>query len=357
MSNEARGLRVAYVTPYGRDYTSITKHTTRRREEWRALGVDTEQFLIGDDARSGKPAWRNLVDDWRMRGSLVRSVAQFNPDVIYVRWLAPIPGLLKLLGRLAPVVLDVHADDLIEVARGSTLRTLFLKAFRAKEIAAAEGATFVVTELSEMPSFAGVRGPRSVFPNASWLTRREGSPAGRPRVGISVGSPHPWAGLDRFSQLAASAGADIDWVVVCPSASADAVRAAVGPEISVVATQGEGEYVAELETWSVAFGTLALERAGLRTASPLKARDYLGMGIPTVLPYWDEGVAEISDELLLKLAGPTDAPVERIDPSLIRSFIAKAHGRNLPADVSARAAGAEIERRRVEFLASFSGRR
>lgn len=351
-SSDPASLRVAYVTPYDEDYRSIHSHTARRIGAWRASGADVSTFLIGGGGRAKRGAARNLLADIRDAPRLSAEIAAFAPDVIYVRWLAPVPGLYRRLASVAPLVLEVHADDMVEVARASWARRVYLRAFRARALAAARGATFVVSELANDPSFRRISGARAVFGNGSWVRRREQAPSGRPRVGISTAGLNEWTGLDRFVMLARELGDVADWVVVCPESERPAIVAATGDELHVVGTTSQEEYVAEVSSWSVAMGTLALERKGLRTASPLKARDYLGLGVPTVFPYWDEGVDGIDHDLLLKLTSPTEAPVERIDPSLLRAFITRASGRDLPPDVSARASGEDIERRRLEFLRS-----
>ncbi|WP_139833218.1 hypothetical protein [Microbacterium sp. LEMMJ01] len=315
-----------------------------------------KQFIFGHPDRAERAAFSNLLRDVGERGSLKQRLAAYAPDIIYLRWLTPVPGLLRKLKEVGPVVLDIHADDIAEVTRGSFVRSLFLRCFRDAEMSRADGATFVVSELAKSPSFRAVRGPRGVFVNASWLHRRD-RPAvlPRPRIGISVGVANPWAGLDRFARLAESSSLAADWVVVCPVDAAAGVRNVVGERVIVVSTEDEDGYVSELSTWSAAIGSLALERAGLRTASPLKVRDYIGVGIPTVLPYWDEGLADVQDPLLLKLAGASNSPVDNIDVSVLDAFVLQSNGHNLPESVSARVAAQAVERRRIVFLRSIAG--
>ncbi|MGV2902610.1 hypothetical protein ACNPM4_13100, partial [Microbacterium sp. AGC62] len=298
-------------------------------------------------------ATRNMMNDIRGARRLIAEVASFAPTVIYARWLAPVPGLYRGLSAVAPVVVEVHADDLVEVARSSWTRRTYLRLFRAQELRQASGGTFVVSELADDRSFRLIRGARGVFGNGSWVQRRAQTSSGRPRVGISTAAMNDWTGLDRFAALASELGDLSDWIVVCPASERHTIAAAMGDAVQVVGTRDQTEYLDEVASWSVAMGTLALERKSLRTASPLKVRDYLGLGVPTVLPYWDEGIADLENDLLLKLAGPNDAPVEHIDSALIRDFIVRAHGRDLPAEVSSHASGVEIERRRVDFLGQF----
>lgn len=352
-SGEITTLRVAYVTPYDEDYSSIHAHTSRRIVEWETHGAVVSRFTIGGGGRATRGATQNLLNDARGVRKLAAEVAAFAPTVIYVRWLAPVPGLYRRLRRIAPLVLEIHADDLVEVARSSWLRGAYLRIFRSHELRQASGGTFVVSELAADPSFRMIDGARGVFGNGSWVEPRGQTSSGRPRVGISTAAMNDWTGIDRFVELAKELDDVADWVVVCPERESSSIRAVAGDAVRVVGTVDQEGYLAEVASWSVAIGTLALERKSLRTASPLKVRDYLGLGVPTVLPYWDEGIADIEHELLLKLAGPAAAPVESIDPQILRDFIGEAHGRDLPVEISVGASGAEIERRRMSFLAGF----
>lgn len=346
-------LRIAYVTPYDDEYRSITAHTRRRFGEWERRGAIVSRFVLGPGDRGARPAIANLFADIACSSRLAQQVAAFEPSVIYARWLAPVAGLHARLSSIAPLVLDIHADDVSAVARRSFVRRLYFMCCRGEELKSVAGATFVVGELAQHARFDLIGGPRDVFMNGSWLSRRAESPDPPLRVGLSTGGVNHWTGLDRLSELAEQLHQCAEWVVVCPQAEQERVSRSVGKWVQVVGTSSEAEYVAELSTWSLALGTLALERAGLRTASPLKVRDYLGLGVPMILPYWDEGLAGIEHELVLKLAGRHEAPVEHLDPEIVQDFIRFAHGRTLPYDITKLGTGEAVEARRIEFLRQF----
>ena len=343
-------LRIAYVTPYDDAYVSISSHTAQRIAAWRERGVIVDTFVVGRGGRGGRGALMNLWQDLADRGPLARRIRDSQPDLVYMRWLTPVPGLNRRLRSVAPLILEVHADDQEEVGARSPLRSLFTRLFRRAELRAASGATFVISELDDSASFSGIVGPRIVAPNGSWIERRPLPKVGQPLVGISVGSMNEWTGVDRFVALAAQLRSDARWVVVCPPGAAPAVREVVGEEVELVVAADEEAYRDEISRWTVAIGTMALERSGRRTATPLKVRDYLGRGVPTVLPYWDESVSGLGDPLVLALAGPHDSPVAEIDPAVVRDFIRRANGRNVSMATSNAVAGAAIEDRRVAFL-------
>ncbi|GGM00679.1 glycosyltransferase [Glutamicibacter protophormiae] len=350
MQDDSRMLRIAYVTPYDEQYHSVNIHTARRVAEWNRLGASVEQFVIGDGGRSRRGAISNAIVDFRDRSRLTSAVENFGPSVIYVRWLSPVPGLLMKLNSIAPVVLDIHANDIRETARESKMRQTYMKMYRNAELRVPNGATFVVNELAEAPEYDILAGRRAVFGNGSWVERRASIPDGKPKVGIAVGAPNAWTALDRYATLAQVLQDAAIWVAVCPPDLVHEVQSQVGGTVKVVAAASEQEYYAELASWTVGMASLGLERKGLRTATPLKVRDYVGIGLPTILPFWDEGVSPLADPLVLQLAGEGELPASNIDPNLIRQFIRAAHGKNLSPATCDHISGVSIESRRLKFL-------
>lgn len=345
-------MKIAFVTPYGPEYPNIWSHTSDRIRAWENFGATVLDCPVRDDSRLERTAFANLVADVRQISRLTSKVRTFAPDLIVVRWLTAIPSMNQRLAQIAPVVLEVHANDLKAVAAGSKLRSLFSHVFREGALRAASGACFVVSELADDPSFAAIPGERGVFHNGTTLRRRSMSPRPvRPKVGMAVGHPHPWQGLDRFCELA-DALPDIEFVVACPTETVESIRTAVSPAVSIVGSATPSEYHRELSSWTVAMGSMAPERAGhgLSSATPLKVRDYLGTGVPTVLPYWDEALAKCSDPLVWKtVSGPTRRPGEVTAPDLAH-FVGKAMGKSVEPKTSEIVTARHIERERFALF-------
>jgi hypothetical protein len=342
-------MKLAFVTPYDSDFVSVYLHTNARLDEWRRLGNEVEMFVVGNGGRLQRSPLANLVHDLRTSGDLTRGLTAFQPDLICSRWLTPVPGLVGRLRRIAPVVFEIHANDIEETAAGRPLHVLYTKAFRERELRGGSGACFVTRELAGLPVFRSIPGPRASFGNGTALTQRATpAPPQTPVIGMAVGQAQPWSGLDRFSHLAGELP-EMSWVVACPHSALSDVSAAVGPSVVVRGTRTMQEYYDEVRSWSVAIGTMALERKGLTSATPLKVRDYVGLGVPTVLPYWDDDLGKVSDPLLANLAGENEAwaPVE---PAYLRVFARAAMGHNLRPATSAIVNIEAIELRRAQFF-------
>jgi hypothetical protein len=356
-SSGAGRMRLAFLTPYDSAYASIFQHTNVRISEWRRLGLDVETFVVGNGGRNQRGPLANLFQDLRTTAELTRGLRTYEPDLICTRWLTPVPGQVARLRRIAPVVFEIHSNDVGEVADGRPLHTLYTKTFRGRELAGGSGACFVTKELEGLQEFRTVPGPRGSFGNGTCLVQRTLTadrtvPAQPPKriIGMSVGHPHDWSGLDRFSRLA-DALPQLDWVVVCPQSAMTEVAAAVSRAVVVRGTQSPDEYYDEVRSWTVAIGTMALERKGLSSATPLKVRDYVGLGVPTVLPYWDDDLGTVSDPLLANLADKDQASTP-VTPEFLTDFADAAAGKNLLPSTSAAVSVNSIESRRVQLFRS-----
>lgn len=342
-------MKLAFVTPYDSDFVSVYLHTNKRLDEWRRQGIEVEAFVVGNGGRLQRSPLSNLVHDLRTSGDLTRGLAKFQPNLICCRWLTPVPGLVGKLRRIAPVVFEIHSNDIEETAAGRPLYGLYTRAFRERELRGGSGACFVTRELAGLHAFRGIPGPRGSFGNGTTLTQRATPvPSEKQVIGMAVGSTQPWSGLDRFSHLA-EALPEMRWVVVCPQPAFAHVSAAVGQSVVVRGTRSTDEYYDELRSWTVAIGTMALERKGLSSAVPLKVRDSVGLGVPTVLPYWDDDLGSVTDPLLANLAAENQASAP-VSPEFLRDFSNSANGQNLRMSTSAVVNIERIESRRVEFF-------
>tara|TARA_R110002020_G_scaffold151687_1_gene328779 strand:- start:8495 stop:9010 length:516 start_codon:yes stop_codon:yes gene_type:complete len=169
---------------------------------------------------------------------------------------------------------------------------------------------------------------------------------------MSVGAVLPWSGIDIFGTLARQMP-DVDFVLAAPATSVDDVAREAGPGVLVVGTTNADEYVAELSTWTAGIGTLALYRKGIVSATPLKVRDYIGLGVPAVIPYLDPGLLHVDDPCVLLLAEDCRSP-QPLDRVALRNFLARVSGLNVGRPAIDAISLRRIEKRRLEFLKSFA---
>jgi hypothetical protein len=101
-----------------------------------------------------------------------------------------------------------------------------------------------------------------------------------------------------------------------------------------------------------AVGTLALHRAGLNEASPLKVRDYASRGIPCILPFRDTDLDSLDSDLILRI--PNNEDNVRTQAAEIHDFLLRMQGKRIPRELICDRIDSRIkEQQRLEFMAGF----
>lgn len=288
-----------YVPPTLLAHSGIGRRVEATAGAWSRLGH--EAVLVSRPTTGANP----LVTHLRGDAEAAKGVAEGafgRLDHLHVRLFLPTPGWMRLPGDL-PVSVEVQAGlrraenarDIVRVVVGaSTARWMVRKA--------AMGA-FVTSEFAAYPEFARI--PTKVITgNGVELTEPYQAPdTDVPTVGMAVGTPADWHGMDRFAALA-RCNPGFDFVVIAPLTLQDYIRSATSKtRLRSIFTRGQEDYEAALASLSIAVGSLALDRKGLTEAAPLKVRDYVRAGIPTALAYRDTNLTGTVDPALLEWNG------------------------------------------------------
>jgi hypothetical protein len=318
-------MRIAYVAYWNVDAADgVAKKIAAQLAQWRSAGHDAEAFAVA-------PA--SALERARQTRRVVADALAFRPDVVYLRydlWLPPVGRLL----RSVPTAVEVNSDDRAESRRRGLAASLFNEWNRGRIYAAAAGLVCVTNELARMLS--GYGKPTVVVANGFDAARVRWSPAPaneRARA-IFVGSPRmPWHGVDRLLELA-GALPHVDFDLVGPDPHG------IPANVTAHGVLAEEDYFPLLARADVAIGSLAMERAGLTEGCPLKVREYLLAGLPTVVGYDDTDFLGRDPWFLLKSTGADE----------IRRFIERVHGRRVPREDVAHVTAAAKERQRLAFL-------
>ena len=254
------------------------------------------------------------------------------PDLLYLRYDLFLPPVWRLARGLATVV-EVNTDDRAEMLLRGPAARVWNVLNRRSIFGSAAGVVCVTRELA-----GGFDGLVEVVANGADpdAVPRLPAPANeRPRA-VFTGSPEiAWHGVDRLLELA-EALREVDFDLVGPEPGE------VPSNVSVHGTLGGEAYWAVLAGADVAFGSLAMERAGLREGCPLKVREYLLAGVPTVIGYED---TDFPGELPWYLARYDGA-------EQVRAFIEGVRGRRVPREeVEPRLSWRAKETARLAFFA------
>jgi hypothetical protein len=355
-------MRVAYLVHFrgGREtgiYRKVREHVT----QWTRLGVEVGLF-VGTD-RAGFDDWSAIHETRRVallpehpattlaaREGLSRSLRRWRPDVVYARHGLVYPGLL-LVARSAPTVLEINSDDVAEFRLTSASRAAYNRATRSLLLRSAAGFVFVTEELKASPWFARFKKPSVAIGNGIDLHAFPTleAPANDDARLVFVGHARsPWHGVDHMIELARC----------CPSWRFDLVGLGIDettskPEnVTVHGTLLKEQYLSVLRSADVAVGTLALYRNGMTEASPLKVREYLARGIPSIIGYRDTDFPD-GAPFLLRVPNDPGGIVRSI--AAIEAFVSQSRGNRVPAASIAHLDVRVKEERRVTFLEQVAG--
>ncbi|MCD4673164.1 MAG: glycosyltransferase [Anaerolineaceae bacterium] len=254
----------------------------------------------------GQRGLRREIDRSRQLGHMLQAVADFQPDVVYMR-----SGIytypLHRLFRIAPVVQELNTLDVIEYRMRGIFHFGVHRLTRDYVYGHAAGFLAVSHEIGEHPSNTRYGKPIQVLTNGIDLRQYEPLPAPHnpaPRLAY-IGVPdNPWQGLDKLFWLA-EACPDFEFDLI-GSAPEHFVGQSVPSNVHLHGFLDRSAYQPILARADVGIGTLALHRKGMEEASPLKVREYLAYGIPVLLAYDDTDLRSCGLEFIQKIPNTED---------------------------------------------------
>ena len=350
-------MRVAYLVHFrgGRDtgiYRKVREHVT----EWSRQGADVGLFVATD--RAGAEDWAEISETERIeimpgrsmlsilaRERLASSVRRWRPDVVYARHGLAYPGFVRI-ARAYPTVIEVNADDVPEFKLTSWWRYAYGRASRSLLLRAAAGFVFVTHELARSAGFTPFRKPWVVIGNGIDLGAFPMVPApnnDRANLLFLGHRRSPWHGLEHVAQLAEAFPA---WHFDVVGPGSDEIPGAP-PNIAFHGLLNRDDYAPMLGRADVAIGTLGLYRNKMTEASPLKVREYLARGIPTIIGYQDTDFPD-PVPFLLQIPNRPDGVVSSI--AGIAEFVERSRGTRVPRASTAQLDISGKEASRLAFL-------
>lgn len=266
-------------------------------------------------------------------------------DVIYQRQDFFIPALSAIANHV-PLVLEVNTNDVAEGRFNNIAKHYFNLATRHLVLGAASGLVFVTRELAASKEFRKFTAPHCVVANGISLAKIKPSMAPSnsvPRF-VFIGTDNQvWHGVDKIIRLA-SLEPNWQFDLIGPKARKDLQ---LPRNVIFHGPLERFEYDAILRGADIAIGTLALHRNGMKEASPLKVREYLAYGLPTVIAYEDTDFPQ-SVPFLLSIPNRED----NIQTSLaaIKAFTASWCGYRVPRNEIKHLDAGVKEAERLRFL-------
>lgn len=288
-------MRIAYVAKgHFASGAGVLRKIDGQTEAWRAAGNATRLFALTsarcDNLTPACPTDMVFAGGGISRVSacreLVRRIVSWQPDIVYLRQSTYQPWF-SVLFSLAPVVIEINADDTKELWLVSRKSHLYNLATRSRILRRASGFVFVTNELAYSPSFARFAKTRAVVANGINLAeihlRAQAPNNDQPRLFFIGSSGFRWHGIDKILLLAQKRP---QWRFDIVG-GIGAVTASLPPNVVSHEHLQQSDYAELLASADVAISTLALHRKMMEEASPLKTREYLAAGVPTILAYRD----------------------------------------------------------------------
>lgn len=308
-------MKIAYFVQLNMEAeTGVYKKIISQSSEWMSQGNDVKIFIstklqslrsqpnsltsaeiIVDHYNSSMPA----PADGRLNSirRIYDSLKVWKPDVVYTRQDIYYPIIGKIL-KSFPTVVEINTDDLGEMKDVNSLFLAYYKMTRNNLLANASGLLYVSHEIAARPHYAKFTQPKAVIGNSISLQEYDISPVPyntKPRLVFIGHAGQRWHGLDKIIELSKIKD-DWDFDIIGtlkPDFAND-----IGGNIKFWGKLKKSEYINIFNSADIAIGSLALHRNSMDEASPLKVREYLACGIPTIIGYNDTDFPDQRDFLL-----------------------------------------------------------
>jgi glycosyltransferase involved in cell wall biosynthesis len=348
-------MKIAYLAEWNIGHESgVLKKIIDQMNHWSTNGNQVKLFALSPtDCR-----WDGVgdipVEMTRAEGirdyifqspKLFEKVKVWKPDLIYLRFSIYFPAM-RNLARSIPVICEINTHDLVEYWRNhSVFLNIYHNLTRDLILRQSSGFILVTRELEEL--FQQYSQPKQVISNGIDLSRYTEAVAPnncRPRL-VFIGTPNqPWHGIDKILWLAIH---HLDWDFDLIGINPEHTDRRMLKNITLHGYLTQKEYEGIISSADIAIGSLGLYRNHMHEACPLKVREYLAYGIPTIIGYEDTDFPG-AVPFLLKLPATENNIEENVGE--IESFVQEWKGKRVPREKISHIDVLVKERRRLEFF-------
>jgi len=339
-------MRIAYLTLHQpRTLKSgVGKKINNQIRAWKEFGhtvqlfshlhhVDTNEKLI-DGQRFYYENNKNLIlTEWSRIAAtkhLLRSVSEYRPDVIYLRWSMYVHPM-KNVFTIAPTIIEVNTNDYEEHKLLGFTKNHYNHLTRSILLGNAAGHIFIANGLASDPRFTKFRKPFAVITNGIDLKSTPYYPAPNnpiPQL-IFIGTPgRAWHGVEKLVLFAQRFPDIIINVVGYDSPESTTVTT---PNIIFHGYQQGEQYEKLLSSADATIGTLSLHLRGMEEASTLKMLDCAARGIPCILPYKNTDLSDLDCREILNI--PNTADNITTHGVEIHDFVKGMRGKRIPREM------------------------
>jgi hypothetical protein len=317
-------MKIAYVVAEGLDKKNgVSKKIYNQINYWVSKGNEVKLFYFSNKALN--PLFNNIEFtivnhkhrlDFVLNKKYIYPLQEWSPNIIYFRTYLYCNTFSEMLKRF-PSILEINSDDVEESKVAFSLPVRYFHMLtRELILKKSAGMVCVTHELqNNMKQYSSniITIPNGL--NGSFIGKKDKRKSEFSRLQVLfLGSPNQsWHGLDKIQYLAEELP-EIDFHIIGTKE-----LESIPDNLMQYGFLTEEEYLKILEKCDVAIGTLALHRKAMSEACPLKTREYLKYGLPTIIGYHDSDFTEQNPEFLLQLPNVENNVRDNIHK--IREFI------------------------------------
>ncbi|HAM51821.1 MAG TPA: hypothetical protein DCP92_14470 [Nitrospiraceae bacterium] len=354
-------MRIAYIFHLvDGPESGVFKKIMDQSKQWIKYGEDVVFFILTreglskpfKDASNGIQTfvfeYSGIADRLSKVSHLYAKVIDSSVSIVYYRYDLYYPTF-KQFAKKIPVIMEINSDDVSEFRFGNRVRHWFNYLTRRYVFSNIKGFVFESHQIAMSPHFAHFGKPYLVMGNSINLERFLCPPAPKNAnpVVVFIGSPNePWHGTEKIVWLAQHLK---NWRfdLIGPQPT-DFKRIPIN--VLVHGFLNQREYEPLFAQADAAIGPLSLHLIGKHESSPLKVREYLAYGLPTILGCQDTDFPD-GAPFLLQIGNRPDNAMRNI--SEIEKFVNSWRGKRVSRDLINFLDVTIKERERIVFLDSF----
>lgn len=354
-------MRIAFLATFDTGYEhGVLKKVTRQIRAWRKEGHEVKLFALSRCSQH----WKGMADlpseivtSARSRYHLFRSVKllkpimNWQPDIVYLRFSLYYPLFEKIISSI-PTCLEINSYHLGDMKSVSKIFWLYHYMTRHRILSKARGMTCVTHEIAK--KYCRYPQPKVVISNGIDLTEYYQLPAPQnlsPKLVFIASSNSPWHGIDKIFWMARHFK-HWEFNIIGAIGTKDIGRE-IPSNLVLHGLLGREQYQPLMASADIGIGTLALHRKEMNEACPLKVREYLAYGIPTLIGYRDTDFLEPAP-YLLEIKNSVDNV--QVEATKIEEFVEFWKGKRVAREEITHLDTSSKERQRIDFIYKIIGR-
>ncbi|SFM05018.1 glycosyltransferase family protein [Pelosinus propionicus] len=363
-------MKIAYLLTwdiYSND--GVTKKVNQQVKEWRNLGHTIEIFCVlpknnqqnkqNEKCKLNSNIYELLNNTIFLKfigpGNLIKSILDFQPDIMYLRFETFKLYIYKLI-NIIPTVVEINTNDIAEIRlvaqrnckyKINYYYNLLTRGYLFRNVSGIVGVTSELIHLASIEKYEkpAIDVPNGIdtlkFPLLKQLRQSNEIPHL-----VFMGTPgQSWHGVDKILYLAKKTIGKLEFHIIGLEE-----KGRKSENVTFYGYLSKDEYEKVLKKADVGIGTLALHRNKMNEACPLKVREYLSYGLPIIIGYKDSAFNSLKmlPEWVLQLSNCENNVKDSVDK--IVEFAKQVKDKIIDKNECSIIDIKSTEKRRIEFI-------